>query len=86
MILYLARRKLYYGPEEWCALPWYVRESYIEGFYVEELLERPEPAALGDVSVPDDIRSLTASGAAHRAVSAPVIDIDALIGDLERRR
>lgn len=59
----------------------------MEGFYTEELLQRPEPAPPGsDVSVPDDIRSLTAGGSEYRTAAAPEFDLGALIGDLEGRR
>lgn len=56
----------------------------MEGFYTEGLLEPPQPA--GDMSVPDDVRSLTAGGTGYRTAIAPVIDLDALIGDMEKRR
>jgi len=39
-----------------------------------------------DMAVPDDIRSLTAEGSGYRTVEAPVVDLDAMIGDMEARR
>jgi hypothetical protein len=81
------RRKLKYSPEEWSALSWAYQQSYMEGFYVEGLLERPEPAPLNaDMSVPDDIRSIAGEGAGYRAVEAPAFDLGAMIADLEQRR
>lgn len=81
------RRYLTLSGEEWAALPWAHQQAYMEGFYTEGLLERPEPAPLNaDMSVPDDVRSLTAAGTGYRTVEAPVIDLDALIGDMEKRR
>jgi hypothetical protein len=83
------RRHLFYGPDEWAELSWAHQMAFIEGFYVEGLLERPEPGAFSSgTPVPDDVRSLTAEGAGYREVQAPgsVIDIDALVAEMESRR
>jgi hypothetical protein len=82
------RRHLFYGPEEWAALSWAHQMAFIEGFYAEGLLERPEPGAFSSgTAVPDDVRSLTAEGAGYREVqAAPVIDIGALVAEMEKRR
>jgi hypothetical protein len=83
----MARRYLFYSPAEWSALSWAVQRSYLEGFYTEGLLERPEPAPLNaDMSVPDDIRSIAGEGAGYRAVEAPAFDLGAMISDLEKLR
>jgi hypothetical protein len=67
-----------------------MQRTYVEGFYTEGLLERPEPEPFtgGDMSVPDDIRGLAGEGGGeYRTVTAPeVIDIDALVAELEGRR
>lgn len=63
-----------------------MQRTYIEGFYTEGLLERPEPDPFG-AGVPDDIRSLAGDGVGeYRTAAAPVIDIDAMVADLEGRR
>lgn len=83
----MARRYLQLTPGEWSALSWAVQQSYLEGFYVEGLLERPEPAPFNaDMSVPDDIRSIAGEGAGYRAVEAPAFDLGAMISDLEKLR
>lgn len=83
----MVRRYLALSPGEWMALSWAHQQTYMEGFYVEGLLERPEPAPLdADMNVPDDVRSLTAEGTAYRTVEAPALDLDALIGEMEQRR
>jgi hypothetical protein len=82
------RRYLQLSPPEWAALSWAHQQSYLEGFYVEGLLERPEHAPPGTdmAAVPDDIRSLAGEGAAYRAVQAPEFDLNAMISDLEKLR
>jgi hypothetical protein len=84
----MARRYLQYSPPEWHALSWAMQRTHLEGFYAEDLLKRPEPAPLNaDMTVPDDIRSLTAAGSGYRAVeAAPAFDIGAMIADLEQQR
>jgi len=83
----MVRRYLQLSPEQWCGLSWAMQQTYMDGFYTEGLLERPEPAPLdADMSVPDDVRSLTAEGTAYRTVEAPVVDLDALIGEMEAKR
>jgi hypothetical protein len=84
----MARRYLQLAPGEWLALSWAMQQAYLEGFYAEDLLKRPEPAPLNaDMTVPDDIRSLTAAGSGYRAVeAAPAFDIGAMIADLEGKR
>ena len=83
----MARRYLQLTAEQWCGLSWAMQQTYVEGYYVEGLLERPEAGALdADMSVPDDIRSLTAEGSGYRTAEAPVIDLDGLIGEMEARR
>jgi hypothetical protein len=78
------------SPEEWGDLSWAMQRTYIEGFYAEQLLERPEESLLdGDMSVPDDIRSLTAAGSGYRAVEAAgaeAFDVAGMISDLEGQR
>ena len=63
-----------------------MQATYVDGFYIEGLLERPEAGLDADMAVPDDIRSLTAEGSGYRTVEAPVVDLDAMIGDMEARR
>lgn len=68
-----------------------MQRTYVEGFYTEGLLERPEPAPFtgGDESIPDDIRGLAGDGGGqYRTAQAPVevINIDALVAELEGRR
>ena len=83
----MVRRYLALSPEEWMATSWAMQQTYMDGFYTDGLLERPEPAPLdADMSVPDDVRSLTAKGTAYRTVEAPVVDLDALIGEMEAKR
>ena len=83
----MARRYLKMPADEWVALPWSMQQTYVEGFYTEKLLERPEAAPLdADMSVPDDVRSLTASGSGYRTAEASGIDLDALIGEMEAQR
>lgn len=83
----MARRHLGLSPGEWLGLSWAMQRTYVDGFYTEGLLERPEDAPLdAGMTVPDDIRSLTAEGTAYRTVEAPVVDLDAMIGDMEARR
>ena len=83
----MARRYLQLMPGEWTALPWSMQQTFIEGYYIEGLLERPEEGPLdADMSVPDDIRSLTASGSGYRAVETAGIDLDAMIGEMEAQR
>jgi hypothetical protein len=83
----MARRYLKMAAGEWADLSWAMQQTYIEGFYTEKLLERPEVAPLdADMSVPDDIRSLTASGSGYRTTEASGIDLDALIGEMEAQR
>jgi hypothetical protein len=86
----MARRYLQLSPAEWAALSWAHQAAYLEGFYEEKILERPEPAAWGstpaDTSVPGDVRSLTAAGATHRAIEAVPFDIGAMIAGLEKNR
>lgn len=82
----MARRYLQLSPAEWCALSWAVQQSYLEGFYTEKILERPEPAPFGadvDEGVPGDLTALTAAGSGYRAIEAPPFDIGAMIADLE---
>lgn len=63
-----------------------MQRTYVEGFYTEGLLERPEPEPFAE-GVPDDIRSLAGDGVGeYRTAAAPVIDIDAMVADLEGRR
>jgi hypothetical protein len=86
----MARRHLQLSPAEWAALSWAVQAAYLEGFYTEKLLERPEQPApdmtpAGTV-VPGDIRSLTAAGSGYRAIEAAPFDLAAMISDLEGRR
>jgi len=38
------------------------------------------------MSVPDDVRSLTAEGTAYRTVEAPAFDLGDLIGEMEAGR
>ena len=83
----MVRRHLALSPEEWMATSWAMQQTYMDGFYVEGLLERPEPAPLDtDMAVPDDVRSLTAEGTAYRTVEAPAFDLGDLIGEMEQRR
>ena len=83
----MVRRYLQLSPEQWLGTSWAMQQTYMDGFYTEGLLERPEPAPLdADMSVPDDVRSLTAEGTAYRTVEAPVVDLDALIGEMEAKR
>lgn len=85
----MARRYLQYSPAEWAALSWAMQQAYLEGFYTEKILERPEtiPADAGTgEGVPADIRSLTAAGSGYRAIEAPAFDLGAMITDLEERR
>lgn len=83
----MARRYLGLSAGEWCGLSWAMQQTYVEGFYTEGLLERPEVGALdADMAVPDDVRSLTAEGTGYRTVEAPVIDMDGFIGELEAQR
>jgi hypothetical protein len=83
----MARRYLKMAAGEWAGLSWAMQQTYIEGFYVEGLLERPEAGPLdADMTVPDDVRSLTASGSGYRTVEASGIDLDGLIGEMEARR
>jgi hypothetical protein len=67
-----------------------MQRTYIEGFYAEERLERPGEGLLdGDMTVPDDVRSLTAAGSGYRAVEAAgaeAFDLAGMISDLEGRR
>jgi hypothetical protein len=83
----MARRYLKMAAGEWCGLSWAIQQTYIEGFYVEGLLERPEAGPLdADMAVPDDVRSLTASGSGYRTVESSGIDLDGLIGEMEAQR
>lgn len=83
----MARRYLQLSPAEWAALSWAHQAAYLEGFYAEKLLDRPEPApANTDASVPADISSLTAAGSGYRAIEAAPFDIGAMIADLEKNR
>jgi hypothetical protein len=83
----MAQRYLKMTAGEWCALSWAMQQTYIEGFYTEGLLERPEAGPLdADMTVPDDVRSLTASGSGYRTVEASGIDLAGLIGEMEARR
>jgi hypothetical protein len=82
----MAKRYLGMSAEEWATLSWAMQATYVDGFYVEGLLERPETPLDADMSVPDDIRSLTASGSGYRTVEAPVVDLGGLIGEMEARR
>ncbi len=82
----MARRYLGLSPQEWGALSWAMQRTYVEGFYVEELLTRPEEPLDGDMSVPDDIRSLTTAGTGYRAVEAEPFDLTAMIAGLEAQR
>jgi hypothetical protein len=78
------------SPGEWGDLSWAMQRTYIEGFYAEQLLERPDEGLLdGDMTVPDDIRSLTAAGSGYRAVEAAeaeAFDLAGMISDLEGQR
>lgn len=58
----------------------------MEGFYAEELLTRPEVPLDADMTVPDDIRSLTAAGTGYRAIEAAPFDLAGMISDLEGQR
>jgi hypothetical protein len=83
----MARRYLQYSPPEWAALSWAMQRTHLEGFYTEKLLERPEPAPFNaDMTVPDDIRSLTAAGTGYRAIEAPAFDLAGMIAGLEQQR
>jgi hypothetical protein len=88
----MARRYLILSPDEWAGLSWAMQNTYLEGFYTEDILQRPErlPAALDmtppGVNVPDDVRSLTAAGTGYRAIEAPAFDLGAMIADLEKQR
>ena len=78
------------SPGEWGDLSWAMQRTYIEGFYSEQLLERPGESLLdGDMTVPDDVRSLTAAGSGYRAVEAAeaeAFDLAGMISDLEGQR
>ena len=64
-----------------------MQRTYIEGFYAEELLERPGDGPLdADMSVPDDVRELTAVGSGYRAVEAETFDVTAMIAELDGKR
>jgi hypothetical protein len=67
-----------------------MQRTYLEGFYAEELLERPDESLLNaDMTVPDDVRSLTAAGSGYRAVDAAgaeTFDLAGMISDLEGQR
>jgi hypothetical protein len=84
------RRYLQLSPPEWAALSWAHQQSYLEGFYTEGLLERPEPgpaAGAGEsTAVPADIAALAVEGAGYRAVETPAFDITGMIADLEKLR
>lgn len=83
----MARRYLQLSAGEWCGLSWSMQQTYIEGYYTEGLLERPEAGPLdADMTVPDDIRSLTASGSGYRTAETSGIDLDGLIGEMEAQR
>jgi len=87
--LYLARRYLGYSPQAWAGLSWAHQQAYLEGFYAEELLTRPEAPLDADMTVPDDIRSLTAAGSGYRAVEAVeagTFDLAGMIASLEGQR
>jgi hypothetical protein len=77
----MARRYLALSPPEWLALSWAMQQTYVEGFYTEGLLERPEPALPldADMTVPDDVREITAAGTGYRTVAG-------LISEMEARR
>lgn len=78
------------SPGEWGDLSWAMQRTYIEGFYAEQLLERPDESLLdGDMTVPDDVRSLTAAGSGYRAVEAAeadTFDLAGMIASLEGQR
>lgn len=84
------RRYLQLSPGEWTALSWAHQRAYLEGFYTEGLLERPEPVPDGGAgagtAVPGDIAPLAVEGAGYRAVEAPAFDITGMIADLEKLR
>jgi len=83
----MARRYLALSAGEWLALSWAMQQTYMEGFYTEGLLERPEPAPLNaDMAVPDDVREITAAGTGYRTVEAPTIDLAGLISEMEAKR
>jgi hypothetical protein len=84
----MARRYLALSAAEWLALSWAMQQTYMDGFYTEGLLERPEPALPldADMSVPDDVREITAAGTGYRTVEAPTIDLAGLISEMEARR
>ena len=83
----MARRYLALSAGEWLGLSWAMQQTYMEGFYTEGLLERPEPAPLNaDMTVPDDVREITAAGTGYRTVEAPTFDLAGLISEMEARR
>ena len=43
IVLYLAKRRLGYNPDEWEALPWHWQRLYVEGFIAEGKANSGEP-------------------------------------------
>ena len=74
MILYAARRWLHYEAQEWDALSWDLRETYLEGLSAEE-----------DIPFRMDRGHGPGEGPAVRQVDAAVavIDLDAMRQELE---
>jgi hypothetical protein len=44
--LYLARKHLYYTPEEWAKLPWWQRQTFLEGLEEEGIIGDEEGNAV----------------------------------------
>lgn len=64
-----------------------MQRTYLEGFYAEHLLDRPQDAPLdAGMTVPDDIRELTSAGSGYRAVEAPAFDVAGMIAEMEGQR
>lgn len=76
MILYAARRWLHYEAQEWDALSWDLRETYLDGLSAEEdipfRMERGHGPAAG-----------TGAGVRQVDAAVAVIDLDAMRAELE---
>jgi hypothetical protein len=72
----MARRYLGYGREDWLALPWDLRRTYLEGMEADESVPLSFEMEGGEVTpgVPDGIQQ-------RRAEVASVIDVEAMIAD-----
>jgi hypothetical protein len=72
--LYVARRYLKLSPQEWGELPWWVQQTYVDGFIHEGLLVTSDEVSEAEKDVPQTLDPVMASDGDLRRMGLTVID------------